>query len=100
MPTEEGRAFYSEAARLLQSLQQIPSLVEEIQRGIHSRLRVVLMPRLSEAIGMPAISQFMAERPDVHVIADLEVWRSIEIKIASRQFDIGLGGLPAQTCVS
>lgn len=95
VPTEHGKAFYAESSRLLRSIEQMPDVIEEIKRGVKSRLRAVLMPRLSEGIGMPAINEFMRECPDINMIIDLEVWRSIEIKIASRQFDIGLGGLPA-----
>ncbi|MFV1878684.1 LysR family transcriptional regulator [Nioella sp.] len=96
IPTEQGEAFFAESSRLLNSLDQIPAIVADIKRGFRSRLRMVLMPRLSQAIGIPALGQFMMERPEVDVHVDLEVWRTIELPFASKQFDIGLGALPAR----
>ena len=96
VPTEQSEAFFAESSRLLTSLDQIPAIVADIKRGLRSRLRIVLMPRLSQAIGMPALCQFMKESPEVDVHVDLEVWRAMELPFASKHFDIGLGALPAR----
>ena len=47
MPTKEALAFYREAGRILDNLDEIPKIAAEIKAGKTESLRVVAMPRIA-----------------------------------------------------
>jgi len=94
-PTPEGEAFYREAKRILNTLEEIPQLVREIRRSTRRRMRVIVMPRLAPSIAIPVISEFMRSEPDVDLSIALEPRRILERSILSAEFDLGVGPLPA-----
>jgi len=95
IPTEEGEAFFREAERLLDSIEQIPEVVSEIKKGTRRRMRIIVMPRMAGCIAAPAVSQFLKMQPDMGVTVEIQPRRFLERWVASRKFDLGLGALPA-----
>ncbi|MEP5091303.1 MAG: LysR family transcriptional regulator, partial [Paracoccaceae bacterium] len=49
-PTPEGLAFYREAGRILDNLDEIPNIAAEIRAGRTESLRIVAMPRVARAL--------------------------------------------------
>ena len=96
VPTAEGEAFYREAERILDSIEQIPTIVDEIKRRPRRRMRLIVMPRIAAAIAAPAVGQFLEENPEMEINIEVQPRRLLERWVASHQFDIGLGALPAR----
>ncbi len=94
VPTEEGEQFFREAERVLDSIEQIPEIVQEIKTGTRRRMRIIAMPRMASCIAIPAIARFMRENTKIEVTLEAQPRRFLERWIASRKFDLGLGALP------
>lgn len=95
MPTEEGKAFYTEAQRILHSLEQIPKIASEIKAKPKPRLRVVATHRVAAAIVAPAIDQYVKEDPSARVSLEVHPVRFLEQWIAANEFDLGISSLPS-----
>src|SRR3546814_13323972 len=52
------------------------------------------MPRISLSIVSPAVARFAARHPDHHVSVDLRTRRDLELWIAGREYDLGIGHVP------
>src|SRR3546814_1253528 len=52
------------------------------------------MPRISLSIVSPAVARFSAQHPDHHVSVDLRTRRDLELWIAGREYDLGIGNVP------
>ena len=92
--TEEGAAFYREAGRILDNLDEVPRIVAEIRAERVERLRIVSMPRIAPAIVSPAVARISADHPNVRISLDVRTRRDLERWIAGREYDIGVGALP------
>lgn len=92
--TSEGEAFYREANRILESLDQIPEIVSEIRRSPQRRARIIVMPRVSNSVAVPAVAEYLDAYPDMDITVEVQPRRMLERWIASQQFDLGLGALP------
>lgn len=92
--TDEGRAFLREAARILANIDDLPRIAGEIRAARGQRLRLVTMPRISLSIVSPAVARFAAQYPDRHVSVDLRTRRDLELWIAGREYDLGIGNVP------
>lgn len=95
VPTAEGEAFYREAERILDAIEQIPEIVDEIKRGPKRRLRLIVMPRMAPAIAAPAVTRYLQENPDVEISVEVQQRLYLERWVAAHQFDLGIGALPA-----
>lgn len=93
--TEEGETFFREAQRLLDSIEQLPQIVTDIKRGSRKRMRIVVMPRLAASVAAPAVTRFLERWPDMEISVEVQPRRFLERWLASQQFDLGLGSLPA-----
>ncbi len=94
MPTPEGMAFYREAGRILDNLDEVPRIVAEIRAGRTQTLRVVAMPRVSQALASPAVADFLQQFPDINVSLDVRARREAGEWLVGREYDIGVGALP------
>ncbi len=95
IPTVEGEAFYSEAERILDSIDQVPNIVSQIKRGPRKHTHIITMPRIAESILIPTVSRFLTEHPEEEVSVDVQPRHFMERWVASQKFDIGIGALPA-----
>ncbi|MGP1396667.1 MAG: LysR family transcriptional regulator [Inquilinaceae bacterium] len=95
-PSAEARAFYREAARILAGIEQLPDIAGEIRAGSGSRLRVVVMSRLAQAVVAPAARRFTDGHPDIVLTLEMHHRRDMERWLAGRQFDLGFGPLPVE----
>ncbi len=93
--TEEGAAFLTEAQSILETVAQVPEVVKGIKSKYQRRIRLVSMPRLAYAITAPALAAFRKVEPDTMIAADVQPRRFLERWIAVKNFDIGIGSLPA-----
>lgn len=93
-PTAEGVAFYREAGRILDNLDEVPRIAEEIRAGRTDSLRVVTMPRLAVHITTPVIAKFTQAHPQIRINLDLRTRRDAGKWLGGRAYDIGIGGLP------
>ncbi len=93
--TEEGAAFLAEAQSILDSVAQIPEVVKGIKANYQRRIRLVTMPRLTDAVTAPALAEFRRADPHTLVIVDVQPRRFLERWIAVKNYDIGVGSLPA-----
>ena len=93
-PTPEALAFYREAGRILDNLDEIPKIAAEIRAGKTENLRIVAMPRIAQPLVSPAVAAFLAENDDVNVSLDIRARREAAKWLAGREYDIGVGALP------
>lgn len=93
-PTTEGIAFYREAGRILDNLDEIPRIAGEIRAGRMESLRIVTMPRIAQFLSAPAVAQFSQDYPDVNVTLDVRARREAEKWLAGQEYDIGIAALP------
>jgi DNA-binding transcriptional LysR family regulator len=93
-PTAEGTAFYREAGRILDNLDEVPRIAAEIRAGRAENLRIVAMPRIAQSLASPAVAQFVRENPDAGVSLDVRARREASKWLAGREYDIGIGALP------
>ncbi len=93
-PTTEGIAFYREAGRILDNLDEVPRIAAEIRAGRTESLRVVTMPRIAQFLSAPAVAQFTRENPEVSVTLDVRARRDASKWLAGREYDIGIAALP------
>ncbi|CUJ97910.1 HTH-type transcriptional regulator GltC [Ruegeria denitrificans] len=93
-PTPEGLAFYKEAGRILDNLDEVPRIAAEIKAGRTETLRIVTMPRIAQSLSAPAVARFMTENPDTNVSLDVRARREAGKWLAGREYDIGIGALP------
>lgn len=94
VPTREGLAFFREAGRILDNLDEVPRIAADIRAGRSEMLRVVAMPRIARAIISPAIAALVAADPDTRVSLDIRARREAGKWLAGREYDIGVGALP------
>ncbi|SDX25286.1 DNA-binding transcriptional regulator, LysR family [Ruegeria halocynthiae] len=95
-PTPEGLAFYREAGRILNNLDEIPGIAAEIRAGRTQNLRIVAMPRIARALASPAVGQFVRANPDTNVSLDVRARREAGKWLAGREYDVGIGALPVE----
>ena len=93
-PTTEGIAFYREAGRILDNLDEIPHIAGEIRAGRTESLRIVTMPRVAQFLSAPAVAQFIQEYPKVNVTLDVRARREAGKWLAGQEYDIGIAALP------
>lgn len=93
-PTPEGTAFYREAGRILDNLDEVPRIAAEIRAGRTETLRVVAMPRIAQALASPAVAQFVQNHPATGISLDVRARREAAKWLAGREYDIGIGALP------
>lgn len=92
--TEEGAAFYREAGRILDNLDEVPRIVADIRAERVERLRLVAMPRITPSLVTPTVTAFSNSHPSVTVSLDVRTRRDLERWIAGREYDLGVGALP------
>lgn len=95
LPSAEGEAFYREAQRILAAVEEIPRLAQDIRAHAGARLRVVAMPRFAASLVVPALERFTAAFPRIHHTVEVLSRVDMERWVSRRQFDIGVGALPA-----
>ena len=93
-PTPYALAFYREAGRILDNLDEIPRLAAEIRAGRTTSLRVVTMPRVAPALVSPAVGSFLKRFPTARIRLDVRARREAGKWLAGREYDIGIGALP------
>ncbi|MES0827138.1 LysR family transcriptional regulator [Ruegeria sp. SCP11] len=93
-PTPEGLAFYKEAGRILDNLDEIPRIAAEIKAGRTETLRIVTMPRIAQSLSAPAVARFLKNNPDTNINLDVRARREAGKWLAGREYDIGIGALP------
>ncbi|MEX0366364.1 MAG: LysR family transcriptional regulator [Ruegeria sp.] len=93
-PTTEGIAFYRDAGRILDNLDEIPRIAGEIRAGRTESLRIVTMPRVAQFLSAPAVAQFSQDYPEVNVTLDVRARREAGKWLAGQEYDIGIAALP------
>lgn len=93
-PTPEGLAFYREAGRILDNLDEIPSIASDIRAGRTETLRIVTMPRIAHALVVPPVAEFIDQNPEINVSLDVRARREASKWLAGSQYDVGIGALP------
>ena len=93
-PTPEGLAFYREAGRILDNLDEVPRIAADIRAGRTETLRIVTMPRIAQSISAPAVARFLGTNPGTNVSLDVRARREAGKWLAGREYDIGIGALP------
>ena len=95
-PTPEGMAFYREAGRILDNLDEIPGIAADIRAGRTQTLRIVAMPRIARSLASPAVAKFVQANPNTKVSLDVRARREAGKWLAGREYDVGIGALPVE----
>ena len=95
-PTREGLAFFRQAGRILDNLDEIPTIAADIRSGRMESLRIVTMPRIAQALSVPAVARFIKQSPDINITLDVRARREAGKWLAGREYDIGIGALPVE----
>jgi len=96
IPTEEGESLFREAERMLDHLRHFPEIVNEIKKGARRQMRIIVTPRIASSIAAPAVSAFLNEFTEVGMTIDVQPPGFVERWVVSREFDLGIGALPAR----
>ena len=94
IPTAQGEVFYKESERLLNAINELPSLAKEIRGHKGVRLRIRTMPELSRGILAPVVRSLADDFPSIRFSIELRQRRDIERWASRLHFDIGLAMLP------
>ncbi len=92
--TDEGAKFHREVQRVLEGIDQLPSLAADSKQGQEEFLSVVATPRSASGIVAPAVAEFTRANPRVHVKIDIRSRSEGEVWFGSARYDIGIGSLP------
>lgn len=95
-PTSEALAFYKEAGRILDNLDQIPRIAAEIRSGKSESLRIVVMPRIAYPLVAPVVTQFLATDSNVRISVDVQSRQESYKWVSGREYDFGIGALPIE----
>ena len=93
-PTSEARAFYREAGRILDNLEDVRRVADEIRAGYTERLRIVTMPRIATALVAPSVKRFHERAGDARLTVDVRTRRDAERWLVGPEYDLGVGSLP------
>lgn len=93
-PTDEAILFNREAGRILDNLDEVSRIVQEIRAGRTRTLRVIAMPRVSQALASPCVAMLIKQHPDIQVSLDVRARREANEWLVGREYDIGIGALP------
>ena len=96
LPTAQAKAFYREAGRILDNLDEIRHIADQIRKAQIERLRILTMPRVAPTLVSPTVSRFLSEQPDVRLVLDVRTRRDAEQWLVGREYDIGIGALPIE----
>lgn len=96
VPTPEAEAFLREAHQILAAIDSVPQAVKDIKDQCRTTLRIICMPRLSDSLVMPAITEFLKIHPEVRIQVTLQAFQGLERQVAAEQFDIGVASYAVQ----
>jgi DNA-binding transcriptional LysR family regulator len=94
IPTAAGEAFLIEVQRILDRIDEIPTIVNQIRAKAVKRLRIVVTPRLGASIVAPAAAAFAASHPDIGLSIEMLSRSELERWVLRETFDIGFTALP------
>jgi DNA-binding transcriptional LysR family regulator len=93
-PTPEAAYLLEEANALLARLEQTKSILKGVSQQTTGRLRVACHPAASSFFVPNALSEFLADKPDVNVTLRAMPSNTIEDLVASNQYDLGFNESP------
>ena len=93
-PTPQAQAFYRQAGRILDNLDEIRRIADEIRDTQTERLRILTMPRIAPTLVSPAACRFLNDSPDVQLSLDVRTRRDAQEWLVGREYDLGIGALP------
>lgn len=93
-PTDEGMAFYQEAGRILDSIEEIPRIARDIRNQRVERLRVACMSRALRLLAVPVVAAFHRQHPNHNIRLDIRARRDAGKLLASETYHVGIGVLP------
>ncbi|PLX35744.1 MAG: LysR family transcriptional regulator [Hyphomicrobiales bacterium] len=94
IPTPEGSLFYSEAVRILASIDGIPSFFDQIRKDAAVPLRVVCHSRIVSGLVLPAIARLSRRNAGLKIRLEVHPRRDLARRIGQGLYDIGIGAFP------
>lgn len=92
--TPQGEAFYRDAEHILAGFDEIPRIAADIRTQSQEQLRLMTGPRLGPGLIAPALALFRKTHPRVRVSIDMDTRFSIDGRIGTRLYDLGIISLP------
>ena len=92
--TPEGEALYSEAARILASVDDLPLLVNTARKDLWRPLRIISQPRILDSVVMPAVARLTALAPGTNFKIEVYPRRYMGVRLSRGSFDIGISTTP------
>lgn len=96
VPTPEAHYFLEETNAVLERMERTAQTMSEFSKLERGSLRIACYPAGSSYFVPHLLSEFVAQRPDVHVDFMTRASQVIEDLIASQEFDIGLAITPEE----
>lgn len=94
IPTPQGDQFYPEALRILSQIDEIPTLIKQIQTDTVSPMQIVCHARVVNGLVLPAMTELARSRPDLQMKLEIYPRRDLGRRIMNDLFDIGVSTLP------
>jgi DNA-binding transcriptional LysR family regulator len=94
VPTHEAMALYRDTEPLQSMSQALAVKVQDLRHSRRGTLRVLSTQAMARSIGAPALSGFMARRPDVQVYFEVGRTESVVEMIESGFADLGMAVAP------
>jgi len=97
--TAEGSLFYTQIARVLSGLEEIPAISREIRQKSYERLSLVTAAPI--ALGLVSAALRRMREDDEHFDCSLNVESrfDIESKVAARGYNLGIISLPVENAI-
>lgn len=93
-PTPEAEALMPEAVRILQSLDNLPTVLSRSRRNDSQPLRVLSLPRIVDGLVLPAIARLHKDDPTLTFNVDVCPRREFGRRLLYGAYDVGVSSLP------
>lgn len=93
-PTPEAEALMPEAVRILQSIENLPSILEKSRRNEAMPLRVLCLPRIVDGLVLPVLARIHRDDPGLRFNVDVCPRREFGRRLLYGGYDVGVSSLP------
>lgn len=93
-PTPEAEALMPEAVRILQSIDNLPTLIEQSRNHEAMPLRILCLPRIVDGLVLPVLARVHQDDQSLRFNVDVCPRREFGRRLLYGGYDIGVSSLP------
>lgn len=93
-PTPEAEALMPEAVRILQSIDNLPSVLAQSRSSDTPPLRILCLPRIIDGLVLPVLARMHRDNPTLRYNVDVCPRREFGRRLLYGAYDVGVSSLP------